>query len=49
MPEYNQKQCISYNIEPENLSELTLYFIDDFSKLAFSSKVSVELQIQREK
>ena len=43
MKEDNQKQRITYNIEPENLSELTMYFIDVFNKLAFFSEVSVEL------
>ena len=41
--EDKQKQGITYNMEPENISELTMYFIDTFNKLAFSSKVSVEL------
>ena len=44
-------------MEPENLSELTMYFIDACYKLAFYSEVSVELpninrstnQVQREK
>ena len=29
--------------EPENLSELTMYFINTFNELAFSSEVSAEL------
>ena len=29
------KQCITYNVEPENLSELTMHFIDTFNKQHF--------------
>ena len=37
-------------MEAENLPELTMYFINTFNKLAFSSEVSVEfLNISREK
>ena len=43
MKEDNKKQCITYNIEPENLFELTVYFIDAFNKLVCSSEASVEL------
>lgn len=39
----NKKQCMTYNIKPENLSELTMYFIDAFNKLACSSEVIVEI------
>ena len=41
--EDNLKQCINYIMEPKTLSDLTMYFIDAFNKLAFSSEVRVEL------
>ena len=43
MKEDKQKQFTTHNMEPENISELTMYVIDTFNKLAFSSEVSVEL------
>ena len=40
----------TYNMKTENLTELTMYFNDNFNKLAFSSEVSVNLlNIDREK
>ena len=43
MKEDNQKQCITYAMEAKILSELAMYFIETFDKLAFSSEVSVEI------
>ena len=37
MKEDKQKQCITCNMKPESLSELTMFFIDAFNKLVFSS------------
>lgn len=43
MRKANQKQCLTYNLEAGNLSESTMYFIDAFNELAFSSNENVEL------